>query len=97
MPSEEELAKGVVLLELLDRFSGRVTTAQADFAIKSAGDAVRYAVAKCNQLIPDGREKSLFNTKMEEAFFWARAGIERACPPKREGDDETDLHGHQAD
>jgi hypothetical protein len=30
-----------------------------------------------NRLVPDGREKSLAMTKLEEVMFWANAGIAR--------------------
>lgn len=31
-----------------------------------------------NELIPDGREKALAITKLEEVMFWANAGIARS-------------------
>jgi len=31
-----------------------------------------------DQLVPDGREKSLAFTKIEEATFWSNAGIARS-------------------
>lgn len=38
--------------------------------------AFAYAV-NLNELVPDGREKALALTKLEEVVFWANAGIAR--------------------
>lgn len=35
-----------------------------------------------NDLVPEGREKSLAITKLEEVMFWANAGIARGDGPK---------------
>lgn len=49
--------------------------------IKHAHEDARYAlltVARIiNELCPDGREKSLAITKLEEAMMWANAAIAR--------------------
>lgn len=39
--------------------------------LKRAADVV-------NERVPDGREKSTAMTKIEEAMFWANAGLARA-------------------
>jgi len=36
-----------------------------------------YLADRINQYCPDGREKSLAITKLEEAIFWANASIAR--------------------
>lgn len=43
----------------------------------SARQACRDAADRLNELCPEGREKSLAVTKLEEAMFWANAAIAR--------------------
>lgn len=43
--------------------------------IRSEGKALAYLLETA---VPDGREKSLAMTKLEETIFWANAGIARA-------------------
>ncbi|MGN7137222.1 Acb2/Tad1 domain-containing protein [Streptomyces pseudogriseolus] len=38
----------------------------------------RLLADELNELLPDGREKSLALTKLEEVMFWANAAIARA-------------------
>lgn len=40
---------------------------------------VRAMAYQLNELVPEGREKSLAITKLEEALFWVNAGIARLC------------------
>lgn len=40
-------------------------------------DVLRQAEIDVCELMLDGREKSLVKTKLEEAMFWANAGIAR--------------------
>jgi hypothetical protein len=51
-------------------------------ATKRAHEAVRAlfreAAEKAAEYVPPGRELSLTHTKIEEAMFWANAGIARS-------------------
>lgn len=40
----------------------------------------RFAASAADQAMPDCREKSLAMTALEEAMFWANAGIARLGP-----------------
>lgn len=44
----------------------------------SARAVLRTAALRIDALCPDGREKALAITKLEEAMMWANAGIARA-------------------
>lgn len=41
---------------------------------------------KLNELVPAGREQALVLTSLEEASFWANAGIARVLAPLKEGE-----------
>lgn len=43
----------------------------------SARQILRRAADDLNQLVPEGREKAIVMTKLEEAMMWANAGIAR--------------------
>ncbi len=47
--------------------------------VKAAHQDVRIAARRfmdvCNELVPDGREKALVRTKIQEAMMWANKGI----------------------
>jgi hypothetical protein len=43
-------------------------------AIRDKAKELAYLIA---DLVPNGREKSLANTKLEEVVMWANAGISR--------------------
>jgi hypothetical protein len=43
----------------------------------SARQILHSAAILLNDLVPDGREKAVVMTKLEEAMFWANAGLAR--------------------
>ncbi len=45
--------------------------------VESVRDAARKFMVAVAQVVPEGREHSLALTKIEEAMFWANAGIAR--------------------
>lgn len=49
--------------------------------------------ADFNEVVPDGREKSLAMTHIEEAMFWANAAIARnGGPARREEEEDAPRH-----
>lgn len=44
-------------------------------------DVLEWVAHKLNNLLPEGREKSLAITKLEEAMFWANAALARSHDP----------------
>lgn len=46
----------------------------------SARQICKRAADELNELVPDGREKALVITHLEEAMFWANAALARKNP-----------------
>lgn len=53
------------------------TTQEKRDAHTSIRQIVRRAADAINEQVPDGREKATAITKLEEAMFWANAGLAR--------------------
>ena len=53
------------------------TTAEKKAEHTSARKTLWTAAIDIDKLMPDGREKSIVMTKLEEAMFWANAGLAR--------------------
>lgn len=56
------------------------TTAEKQGEHTSIRAACMAAAHRINETAPDGREKSLAITKLEEAMMWGNAAIARANP-----------------
>lgn len=54
------------------------TTTGRQLAHESVREIARTAANQLNDLLPEGREKSLVMTHLEEAMFWANAAIARS-------------------
>ena len=53
------------------------TTAEKRDEHGSVRQVIKRAAEAVDELVPEGREKSLSITNLEEAMFWANAGIAR--------------------
>ena len=65
--------------ELNHRFSFHPAV---DLGVKEAHEFIRNTLLQTalllNQIVPDGREKSLMITHLEETMYWGNAGIARS-------------------
>lgn len=59
------------------QFTYHVPTDKKRADHEKARKACQQAAERLNRLCPEGREKSLAITKLEEAMFWANAAIAR--------------------
>lgn len=60
------------------------TEAKAEMYVAIRGRGKDFA-SLLNSLCPEGREKSLAMTKLEECIMWANASIARKDAPKEQG------------
>lgn len=64
--------------DIVNRFAFHpATTAEKRDEHASVRQACRQLADKLNSDLPEGREKSLAVTKLEEVMFWANAAIAR--------------------
>lgn len=60
------------------------TTQEKRDAHTSVRQTVRRAADAIDEQVPDGREKALAITKLEEAMFWANAALARTDSTNKE-------------
>ena len=63
--------------ELKDRFRYHAPSEAGRATHEVLTMTITTAAAIVNEVVPNGREKSLALTKLEEAKFWASAGVAR--------------------
>jgi hypothetical protein len=63
--------------ELFNRFKYHPATEVTGPKHEKVRDSCYNLAVVIDLVVPDGREKSLAMTKIEEAMFWANAGIAR--------------------
>lgn len=66
------------LAELTNRFSYHAPHGAKILNHSKVRQDLLYVAQEFNSLLPEGREKSLAMTKLEEAMFWANASIARS-------------------
>jgi len=59
------------------RFTYQASTPEMNAKYPVLRDKAKELAYIINQLVPEGREKSLAFTKLEEVIMWANAGIVR--------------------
>ena len=66
--------------DIKNRFNYHKPDEQAMATHQAVRDVIREAAVDIDVLVPEGREKSLALTNLEQAMFWANAGIARQNP-----------------
>ena len=73
--------RGIDPTELANRFGFHPATDETGPKHAGVRGECQNLAFALNALVPDGREKSLAITALEECMMWANAGIARALAP----------------
>jgi hypothetical protein len=71
-------AQEAQIRELEKRFSAHAVSEDGKQAMEQVRELTKGLAEMLISLVPPGREQSLALTKLEEAVFWANAGIARS-------------------
>lgn len=73
--------------EIRERMNYHAPTPEAAEAHRELSTALERALLAIDRIVPPGREKSVAVTKIEEAKFWASAGVARKMERLVHGED----------
>lgn len=79
-PLGQDVIDGIIMMEMVNRFTYHRPDKPAIDDMKDLRNLLCHIAVRIMHKVPDGRERALAITKLEEAMMWANAGIVRQSP-----------------